>query len=204
MGTCSSQRTGSSYLGSRVTSIFSLDEVVNTQIGKAARTFWQLKKRAWNKRRLKVLIYHRVLSTLFHGSCMDLKHVHHVQGKRKKHKPNNFHLCSFHRILNIKWQVRVTNPELLSHDKLPSMMTTISSRWLTLRRHGTTMDGRGIPSRFCMALKNWRREGGHIIHLNWNIKICANHQRETFLSATGLENLWKIKSHGGEQLCARV
>uniref|UniRef100_H2ZZE9 Reverse transcriptase domain-containing protein n=1 Tax=Latimeria chalumnae TaxID=7897 RepID=H2ZZE9_LATCH len=60
------------YLGSTVTTNFSLDEELNIHIGKAATTFSRLTKRAWNNSKLtiknKLLVYKAcVLSILMYG-----------------------------------------------------------------------------------------------------------------------------------------
>ena len=108
------------YLGSTVFSTASLRNEINCRIGKAATTFGKLTKRAWQnkyvKEKTKVRIYQAcVLSTLLYASEAWTTNT----GQDK--------------ILNIKWQDRVSNYRVLEMAGLTSITTILSRRrrkWL--------------------------------------------------------------------------
>ena len=135
------------YLGSTMTSTLSLEEELNTRIGKAATTFGKLSKRAWNNkmltRKTKVLIYEAcVLSTLLYGS--EAWTICSAQEKRL----NSFHLRCLRKIMNVPWQDRVTNSDVLALAQLPSMMSILCKRRLRWLGHVRRMDDTRIPKQF--------------------------------------------------------
>ena len=68
-----------------------------------------------------------MLSTLLCGSKSWVLHARH------EHKLNTFHLRNLRRILNIAWQDKVPNTEVLERANLPSMyslLTQLRLRWL--------------------------------------------------------------------------
>ncbi|XP_064423488.1 uncharacterized protein LOC135360406 [Latimeria chalumnae] len=133
-----------SYLGSTVTTNFSLDEELNIRIGKPATTLSRLTKRVWNNSKLtiktKMLVYKAcVLSTLMYGGETWTTYVH--QEKRL----NSFHLRCLCRILNIKWQDKVTNAEVLRRANLPSVTALFKQRRLRWLGHLSRLEDGRIP-----------------------------------------------------------
>ena len=100
------------YLGSTIPDTLSLDIELKRRIGKASTTMSSLTKRVWKNGN----VYRAcVLSTLLYGSESWVLHVRH------EHKLNPFHLRNLRRILNIAWQDKVPNTEVLERANLPSM-----------------------------------------------------------------------------------
>uniref|UniRef100_K7F093 Reverse transcriptase domain-containing protein n=1 Tax=Pelodiscus sinensis TaxID=13735 RepID=K7F093_PELSI len=120
------------YLGSTVTTNLSKYEELNITIGKAATTFGRLMKRAWNNPKLtwktQILIYQAcVLSVLLYGSETWTSY----SGQEKK--LSSFHLRCVCRIMNIKWQDKVSNVDVLSRTGISSFIEILNNRrrwWL--------------------------------------------------------------------------
>lgn len=117
------------YLGSTVFSTASLRNEINCRIGKAATTFSKLTKRAWQNKyvteKTKVRIYQAcVLSTLLYASEAWTTNT----GQDK--------------ILNIKWQDRVSNYRVLEMAGLTSITTILSRLGYVYR-----MDNTCIPKK---------------------------------------------------------
>ena len=134
------------YLGSVATSTNSLDEEINVRIGRAAASFGKLSKRAWENQKLtrktKVQIYNTcVLPTLLYGS--ETWTVYSRQEKRL----NSFHMRCLRRILNIKWQDRITNEEVLRQAGIPSLFETLRRNRLRWLGHVSRMDDTRLPKR---------------------------------------------------------
>lgn len=118
------------YLGSIVTTNLSMDEELNIRIGKGAITFSRLMKQAWNNPKLtlktKILTYQAcVLRVLRNGSETW------TTFSRQEKKLSSFHLRCLHRIMNIKWQDKVSNADGLSRVAYP-----VSQRSLTTEDSG--------------------------------------------------------------------
>ena len=117
------------YLGSRISDTLSLDIELNRRIGKASTTMSSLTKRVWKNGKLtentKIQVYRAcVLSTPVYGSESWVLHARH------EHKLNTFHLRNLRRILNIAWQDKVPNTEVIERENLPSMYSLLKQRRL--------------------------------------------------------------------------
>ena len=132
------------YLGSTISASLNLDEELNSRIGKAATAFSKLGKRAWDNKRLtiktKVMIYQAcVLTALLYGS--DTWTLYSNQEKRL----NSFHMRCLRKLLNIKWQDKVTNAEVLRKAQIPSLYTTLRIKRLRWLGHVRRMDTHRLP-----------------------------------------------------------
>ena len=148
------------YLGSTITTSISLDEEINSRIGKAATTFGKLTKRAWNNKQLtlrtKILIYQAcVISVLLYGCETWSTYA------RQEKRLNSFHLRCLRKIMNIKWQEKVTNYEVLKRAGIRSMFTVIRTRRLRWIGHLRRMNNNRIPKQiFYGELKMGKRPRG--------------------------------------------
>ena len=109
-------------LGSTISDTLSLDTELNRRIGKASTTMSRLTKRVWKNGKLtentKIQIYRAcMLSTLLYGSESWTLHALH------EHKLNTFHLRKLRRILNITWQDKVPNTEVLDQEQIGQACT---------------------------------------------------------------------------------
>ena len=96
------------YLGSSISSNFSLDTELNMRIGKASAAMTRLTKRVWENTVLniktKTQVYQAcVLSTLLYSSESWTLYT------RQERRLNMFHLRCFRRILGISWQDHISN-----------------------------------------------------------------------------------------------
>ena len=112
------------YLGSVMTSAVTLDEEINTRIGKAGTSFGKLSQRAWNNKmhttRTKIRIYKTcILSTLLQGSETWTSYA----GQEKR--LNIFHLRCLRKILGITWDDKKTNTEVLKTANLQTILTIL-------------------------------------------------------------------------------
>ena len=117
------------YLGSTISSNISLDAEIDKRIGKAATTFARLSSRVWENPKLtiktKVAVYNAcVVSTLLYGSETWTTYA------RQERRLNSFHLRCLRRILDILWEDKVPNTEVLSRANLPIMFILLRQRRL--------------------------------------------------------------------------
>ena len=132
------------YLGSTISSNLSLDDELNTRIGKAMTAMARLAKRVWDNTMLsintKMRVYQAcVLSTLLYGSESWTLY------SRQEHRLNAFHLRCLRRLLGITWQDRVTNSDVLAMAGMLSMYAMLSQRRLRWLGHVSRMDDGRIP-----------------------------------------------------------
>ena len=127
------------YLGSTITNNLSLDPEINKRIRKAATTLTCLTSRVWTNPKVTVKMKMAVsntciLSTLLYGSETWTMYAH------QEKMLNTFHLRSLRCILDISWQDKVTNTDVLSHTGLPTMYTLLRKCWLCWLGHVCCME----------------------------------------------------------------
>ena len=132
------------YLGSSISSSLSIDSEINSRIAKAATVMAKLNQRVWNNSNLtektRLRVYQAcILSTLLYGSETWTTYARHEK------KLNSFHLRCLRRILQIKWQDRVPNTEVLERANMSSMHAALSERRLRWLGHVQRMDSGRIP-----------------------------------------------------------
>ena len=132
------------YLGSTVTHNLSLERELSIRIGKAATAMNRLKKRVWQNSKLtiktKMKVYSAcVLSTLLYGSETWTTYT------KQEQRLNSFHLRCLRRIMNIRWQDKITNTEVLTRAGIPSIPALLTTRRLRWLGHVRRMDDGRIP-----------------------------------------------------------
>ena len=132
------------YLGSTIESNLSLDAEINTRIAKAAAVMSKLNRRVWQNNNLtqmtKLCVYQAcVLSTLLYSSEAWTTYT------RQEKKLNSFHLRCLRCILDISWQDKITNTEVLQRASSFSMYTLLSQRRLRRLGHVHRMANGRIP-----------------------------------------------------------
>ena len=148
------------YLGSTISSTLSLEEELNSRIGKAATAFGKLRQRALENNKLttktKILIYQAcVLSSLLYGS--ETWTLYAGQEKRL----NSFHMRCLRKILGIKWQDKIPDTEVLEKARIPSLFAILRSRRLRWLGHVSRMDNSRIPKQVLYGeLCNGKRSTG--------------------------------------------
>ena len=125
------------YLGSTISMNLSFDSEISQRIGKATGVMFNLTKKAWeNKYQTESTKMHMykasVLRTLLCGSETWTTYM------RQKHPLNSFHLRCLRRILCVKWQNHITNNEILSRARTPSLYSLHSKRRLRWLRQSSS------------------------------------------------------------------
>jgi hypothetical protein len=100
------------YLGSVISGDGSMDAEIDSRIKKAAAVFGRLWERVWKPKDIntttKVAVYRAmVVSTLLYGCCTW------TTKKRQVQRLHTFHMRCLRRLLNIRWQDRITDAEVL-------------------------------------------------------------------------------------------
>lgn len=147
------------YVGSTITDNLSLDKEINKRIGKAATTLAYLTTRVWTNPKLtvktKVVVNNAcVISTLLYGNETWTMYV------KQEKQLNTFNLRSIGCILDICWQDKVTNAEVLSLAGLRSMFTLL--RQCRLCCLGYVLHFAGWPhpkSHFVWRVGIWEEKG---------------------------------------------
>ena len=132
------------YLGSTMSSNLSLDTELNTRLARASSVMAKLSSRVWSNKQLnthtKIQVYQAcVLSTLLYGSEAWSTYTKHEK------RLNSFHLRCLRRILEISWQDKVPNTEVLDRAQTCSMFTILSQRRLRWLGHVHRMDPTRLP-----------------------------------------------------------
>jgi len=132
------------YLGSTITRNLSLDAELDKRIAKAAAVMAQLSKRVWTNKQLtlntKLKVYQAcVLSSLLYGSESWTTYA------RQENRLESFHIRCLRRILDIKWQDRVTNTAVLEKTNSLSAHLMLCQRRLRWLGHVRRMDDGRIP-----------------------------------------------------------
>ena len=147
------------YLGSVISNDASIDKDVDNRLAiKASGSFGRLKNRVWKNHSLrlstKILVYKAVvITTLLYGSEAWVLY------RRQVKLLERFHQRCFLSILQIKWQDRKTNTEVLEQANIPSIESMLlSRRWAG---HLARMDDSRMPKAvFYGELRDGKRKRG--------------------------------------------
>ena len=149
------------YLGSRLSSDGNLDCEIAARLSKASSSFGRLWTRVWRERGIsaqtKTAVYRAVvLTSLLYGCETWTWYRRHIK------RIDQFHLRCLRRILNINWEDRVTNQEVLRRAQLPGIEAMIIQAQLRWTGHVMRQDDSRLPKQiFCSELSHGtRRQGG--------------------------------------------
>ena len=132
------------YLGSTPSRSANIDAEVTNSIAKASSTFGRLKKSVLERQGLshctKVKVYRAVvLTTLLYG-CETWT----IYSRHEK-QLHQFHLRCLHSILNISWQEKIPDTEVVERTQLPSVITTMREAQTCWAGHVSRMSDSKIP-----------------------------------------------------------
>ena len=132
------------YLGSTFSRSANIDAVVTSRLAKASSTLGRLKKSVWERRgishRTKLQVYRAVvLTTLLYG-CETWTIY-----RRHDKQLHQFHLRCLRCILNIRWQDKISDTEVLERAQLPSVITTMHKAQIRRVGHVFEMSDSRIP-----------------------------------------------------------
>ena len=134
------------YLGSTLSQKANIDDEVNSRISKASAAFGRLHDSVWNRRGIstqtKLKVYRAVvLPTLLYACETWTVYQRHAR------LLNHFHTKSLRKILNIKWQEKVPDTEILARSGLPSIHTSLMQSQLRWAGHVVRMPDHRLPKR---------------------------------------------------------
>ena len=134
------------YLGSTLSRSVTIDEEINSRLAKASAAFGRLNKNVWDRRGIttptKIKVYKAVvLTTLLYG-CETW-----TVYKRHSKKLNHFHTTRLRKLLNIKWQEKIPDTEVLTLAGLPSIPTILMKAQLRWAGHVARMPDSRIPKK---------------------------------------------------------
>ena len=179
------------YLGSTVTHNLSLERELGIRIGKAATTMNRLNKRVWQNNKLtiktKMKVYSAcVTSTLLYGSETWTTYT------KQEQRLNSFHLRCLRRIMNIRWQDKITNTEVLTRAGVPSIPALLTTRRLRWLGHVRRMDDGRIPKDILYSeIARGKRTSGRP-YLRFR-DACARDMRTTNIPADDWEEIAKSR-----------
>ena len=134
------------YLGSTLSRCVAIDDEINSRLAKASAAFGRLNKNVWDRRGIttqtKIKVYKAVvLTTLLYG-CETW-----TVYKRHSKKLNHFHTTRLRKLLNINWQERIPDTEVLTRAGLPSIPTILIKAQLRWAGHVARMPDSRIPKK---------------------------------------------------------
>ena len=183
------------YFGSTITDNLSLDAEIDKKIGKEASTLARLTDRVWTSPKLsvktKMAVYNAcVISTLLYGS-----ETWTTYGGQER-RLNTFHLRSIRRVLEISWQDKLTNADVLSRAGLPTMYTLFRQRRLRWLGHVRRMEDTRTPKDILYGeLALGRRTTGRP-HLRYK-DVCERDMKAVDIDTMSWEGLQLIVQRGG-------
>jgi len=189
------------YLGSTLSRSANIDAEVSNRIAKASSAFGRLRKNVWERRgisqRTKIKVYSAVvLTTLLYG-CETWTIY-----RRHEKQLQQFHLRCLRSILNIKWQDKIPDTEVLERAELPSVITTMRKAQTRWAGHVTRMDDSRIPKQlFYGELQHGeRRVGGQRKRYKDSLKAYLkdfNIEVNTWETAASDRSTWRSLIHKG-------
>ena len=189
------------YLGSTLSRSANIDQEVNTRIAKASCAFGRLRKTVWERRGIsqhtRIKVYKAVvLTTLLYG-CETWTIY-----RRHEKQLQQLHLRCLRSILNIRWQDKIPDTEVLERAELPSVITTMRKAQIRWAGHVSRMADSRIPKQlFYGELKHGERKvGGQRKRYKDSLKV---YLKDFDIDATTWENAasdrpaWRNLIHKG-------
>ena len=149
------------YFGSTLSRSANIDAKVTNRIAKASSAFRRLKKSVWERQgishRTKVKVYRAVVLTTLLYSCETWTIY-----RRHEKQLHQFHLRCLCSILNISWQDKIPDTEVLERAQLPSIITTMREAQTHWAGHASQMSDSRIPKQLLYGELNQgaRKAGG--------------------------------------------
>ena len=148
------------YLGSTLSQNVTIDDEVNIRIARASATFGRLHANVWNRRGIslqtKLKVYRAIVLPMLLYAC-ETWTVYQCHAK----KLNHFHTTCLRKLLNIKWQDRIPDTEVLAQADLPSIYTILMQSQLCWAGHVARMPDHRLPKMlFYGELQQGKRSHG--------------------------------------------
>ncbi len=159
------------YLGSVLSQNATVDDEVNARMAKGSSAFGRLHTSVWKRKGLclstKLKVYKAVvLPTLLYAS--ETWTVYQRQAK----KLNHFHMTCLRKIMNVKWQDKVPDTEVLAKAQVPSIFTMLMQSQLRWAGHVYRMSDSRLPKRLLYGelLNGKRSQGGQKLRFKDTLK----------------------------------
>ena len=148
------------YLGSIISQNVNIDNEVVVRLAKASAAFGRLYDKVWNRKGIrlqtKLKVYKAVVvPTLLCGSETWTVYSRHAN------KLNHFHTVSLRKLINIKWQDKIPDTEVLTKADLPSIHSILIKAQLWWAGHVVRMPDYRLPKHlFYGELQTGKRSQG--------------------------------------------
>jgi hypothetical protein len=148
------------YLGSTLSQNATIDDEVDIRIARASASFGRLGAKVWNRRGIstdtKLKVYKAVvLPTLLYGCESWTVYQRHAK------KLNHFHTTCLRKLLNVHWQDKVPDTEVLRRAASSSVYTTLMQCQIRWAGHVVRMPDNRIPKQlFYGELQEGKRTKG--------------------------------------------
>ncbi|KAK4294773.1 hypothetical protein Pmani_032624 [Petrolisthes manimaculis] len=148
------------YLGSTLSRTANIDTEVNHRISTASSAFGRLRDNVWKRRGItletKLKVYRAAVQTTLLYGCETW-----TPYKRHENQLNGFQLRCLRSLLNIRWQDRIPDTEVLKRAGLQTITTIIRKTQLQWAGHVSRMpDGRIPKQLFYGELSQGKRTAG--------------------------------------------
>ena len=148
------------YLGSFISQNANIDHEITVRLAKATAAFGRLYDKVWDRKGIKLQtklkVYKAVvIPTLLYGSETWTVYSHHAN------KLNHFHTVRLRKILNIKWQDKIPDTEVLTKADLLSIHSLLIKSQLRWADHVVRMPDYRLPKQLLYGeLQSGKRSQG--------------------------------------------
>lgn len=193
------------YLGSTLSRNVVIDNEVNARLAKASSAFGRLHKNVWSRRGIttetKIKVYRAVVLTALLYGCETW-----TVYQRHARKLNHFHTTCLRKLLDIKWQDRIPDTEVLSRADLPSIHTILMQSQLRWAGHVARMSDERIPKKllFGELQQGKRSQGGQKKRFKDTLKASLkafNIGQGTWEQAAQDRGAWRSAVRNGAKTC---
>lgn len=148
------------YLGSTLSRSATIDDEINSRVAKASTAFGKLRSNVWERRGIrletKLKVYKAVIiTTLMYGCEAWTIYARHAK------QLNHFHMTCLRRLLNIRWQDKIPDTEVLTRANLPSIHTILQQTQVRWAGHVCRMSDERLPKQLLYGeLSSGKRSAG--------------------------------------------
>ena len=148
------------YLGSTLSRTVTIDEEVTFRIAKASTAFGRLYSNVWNRRGISLQTKLKVYRAVVLPSLLYACETWTVYSRHAK-QLNSFHLRCVRKLLNIKWQDKIPDTEVLQRADMSSIYAMLKRSQLRWAGHVHRMSDERLPKRlFYGELTEGKRSHG--------------------------------------------
>lgn len=148
------------YLGSTLSRQANLDDEITTRLARASTAFGRLHSTVWHRRGIRLQTKLKVYRAVVLPSLLYANETWTVYSRHSK-QLNSFHLRCLRRLLNIKWQDKVPDTEVLQQANMISIHALLKRSQLRWAGHVRRMPDERLPKKlFYGELSSGKRSLG--------------------------------------------